>query len=882
MSSVVGILSDEPEQEEVEEEAPQFSLAELSLDATEMAKYGGIKSMSCGSDILIFGTAKGRVFVYNLETETPSFYDIVRKSTEEVYKVFCDPTGSHVLVCMDNCDLYYAHTSFSRPRKLEKARSRSGKGFLVEAVAWDKTNRDTSATGSVLLASEDGCVYEIVLNTKDTMKNFRLLAEVTEGRPIQGIVYEQHEKQKTFSAVVATSNRLYTFTNKPSLEELFSRDGITELPSDLEFAHLTQSKKWVAWLTGAGVYHFVYSNGTASETCLFQYEPTLKVSPLAVALCEYHILVLYTDRVCAYLSPPGKSDKNEKPVKVAEFPVKNALSIMRDPATGSIFLCSDKRAYEVTVVDEGRNVWKVFLERKQWDLATRYAKTDEQLAIIHETRANSLYASGEIEDAARIWARTNSGFEEIALKLLKHEKALRMFLTEKLRIMKNQQGSETQRTCIGTWLLEIHLNAIQRKGSEKPEERDRAVEEFRAFLTDHADILNKHTTTSMILSYGYLDELIFYCQQVGDYEKIVSHYVSYAQYKRALGVLSKLKDSAEHVHLFYRYTSVLLENCPAEMVEVLIKSSTVQPAQIINVLVATNHPESTKYLEHVVYVRRSKDASVHNFLFRKLLEREDDSANKYLESSYNHVDLKYALRLSIERSRQHEQIIIYSLMGLFENAMTTALQLGDVELAIENAERVEDLVLKKKLYLQVAKHVVSVKKDIRDAMALIHRCGLIKIEDVLPFFPDFALIDDFKDEICASLEEYNEEIGALREEMNEAMQMAELIRTDIRELRGRHGYVSASQKCAFSGQMLNGRAFVLFPCGHAFLEDVLVQEVAKRNRVVRTRASAGDKKEVDEMVARECPLCGEMMIRLTDEPFISLDEVSVESSWSVM
>jgi hypothetical protein len=369
---------------------------------------------------------------------------------------------------------------------------------------------------------------------------------------------------------------------------------------------------------------------------------------------------------------------------------------------------------------------------------------------------------------------------------------------------------------------------------------------------------------------------------VGDYEKIVSHYVSYAQYKRALGVLSKLKDSAEHVHLFYRYTSVLLENCPAEMVEVLIKSSTVQPAQIINVLVATNHPESTKYLEHVVYVRRSKDASVHNFLFRKLLEREDDSANKYLESSYNHVDLKYALRLSIERSRQHEQIIIYSLMGLFENAMTTALQLGDVELAIENAERVEDLVLKKKLYLQVAKHVVSVKKDIRDAMALIHRCGLIKIEDVLPFFPDFALIDDFKDEICASLEEYNEEIGALREEMNEAMQMAELIRTDIRELRGRHGYVSASQKCAFSGQMLNGRAFVLFPCGHAFLEDVLVQEVAKRNRVVRTRASAGDKKEVDEMVARECPLCGEMMIRLTDEPFISLDEVSVESSWSVM
>ena len=38
--------------------------------------------------------------------------------------------------------------------------------------------------------------------------------------------------------------------------------------------------------------------------------------------------------------------------------------------------------------------------------------------------------------------------------------------------------------------------------------------------------------------------------------------------------------------------------------------------------------------------------------------------------------------------------------------------------------------------------------------------GLLKIEDVLPFFPDFVLIDDFKEAICTSLEEYNRQIGA--------------------------------------------------------------------------------------------------------------------------
>ena len=37
--------------------------------------------------------------------------------------------------------------------------------------------------------------------------------------------------------------------------------------------------------------------------------------------------------------------------------------------------------------------------------------------------------------------------------------------------------------------------------------------------------------------------------------------------------------------------------------------------------------------------------------------------------------------------------------------------------------------------------------------------GVLKMEDVLPFFPDFVLIDDFKEAICTSLEEYNRQIG---------------------------------------------------------------------------------------------------------------------------
>lgn len=54
--------------------------------------------------------------------------------------------------------------------------------------------------------------------------------------------------------------------------------------------------------------------------------------------------------------------------------------------------------------------------------------------------------------------------------------------------------------------------------------------------------------------------------------------------------------------------------------------------------------------------------------------------------------------------------------------------------------------------LILAKHVVSEKNDIQQAMEFLKQCPLVKIEDILPFFSDFVTIDHFKDAICTSLQ----------------------------------------------------------------------------------------------------------------------------------
>ncbi|KAI8004498.1 Vacuolar sorting protein 18 [Camellia lanceoleosa] len=163
---------------------------------------------------------------------------------------------------------------------------------------------------------------------------------------------------------------------------------------------------------------------------------------------------------------------------------------------------------------------------------------------------------------------------------------------------------------------------------------------------------------------------------------------------------------------------------------------------------------------------------------------EDDSALlRFLQCKFGKgrlsgleffYDPKYALRLCLKEKRMRACVHIYSMMSMHEEAVALALQV-DPELAKAEADKVEDDEdLRKKLWLMVAKHVVEQEKgtkreNIRKAIAFLKETDrLLKIEDILPFFPDFALIDDFKEAICSSLEDYNKQIEQLKQEMNDA------------------------------------------------------------------------------------------------------------------
>lgn len=175
----------------------------------------------------------------------------------------------------------------------------------------------------------------------------------------------------------------------------------------------------------------------------------------------------------------------------------------------------------------------------------------------------------------------------------------------------------------------------------------------------------------------------------------------------------------------------------------------------------------------------------------------------------------------------------------------------DSEMAKVEADKVEDNEeLRKKLWLMIARHVIQQGKaakgeNIRKAVAFLKETdGLLKIEDILPFFPDFSLIDDFKviklvlssmsqtnvsvyscrsklslsklqiliylqlnllimqEAICSSLEDYNRQIEELKRDMNDATLGAENIRNDITALSQRYAVVKRDETCRVSKKTL--------------------------------------------------------------------------------
>lgn len=694
---------------------------------------------------------------------------------------------------------------------------------------------------------------------------------------------------------------------------------------------IQEPERAFAWLSSQGVYHgklicsptdqtlgtkvFAESKMISKSHVINSEALTKRITasePISdIALTQWHIIYLIGGRIVTVNRLTGQIISEHDVLGLNQKPIGLAADLQKN----TFWLCTSQEIYEIEVKDESRDIWKIMMGSQQFDVAMQHARTQEQRETVAASYADYLAKKGSWMEAASLYSRSNRPFEDVALRLIDENQpdALREFLLSKLAVM--TKSSVMQRIMIASWLVETFmakLNSLEDtivtqadlSDSLNTTESKRLLgntrKEYQEFVKTYKNDLDKKTVYAVISSHGREEELLFYANTIQDYEYVLSYWVQREKWSEVLNVLKKQNDP----DTFYRYSTVLLTNTPLEAVEILMRHADLKPRNLIPALLEYNRKvagdpiaqnQAIRYLNYVVHQLNSKDTAIHNTLISMYAShpsKDEAGLLSYLQGQGDEprYDPDFALRQCIQNHRTLSCVHIYTSMGQYLQAVDLALSHNEVELAAVIADRpMANPSLRKRLWLAVARKVISQSSGIKEAIEFLKRCELLRIEDLIPFFPDFVVIDDFREEICDALEEYSRSIDSLKKEMDESSLTASNIKLDIAALDQRYAIVEPGEKCYVCVLPLLSRQFFVFPCQHAFHSDCMGRKVleqagvGKSSRIRELQVQIhkgmvmGAKREavvaeLDSLVASACILCSDFAIKRIDEPFVEEGE----------
>uniref|UniRef100_A0A915DBF1 Vacuolar protein sorting-associated protein 18 homolog n=1 Tax=Ditylenchus dipsaci TaxID=166011 RepID=A0A915DBF1_9BILA len=456
-----------------------------------------------------------------------------------------------------------------------------------------------------------------------------------------------------------------------------------------------------------------------------------------------------------------------------------------------------------------------------------------------------------------------------------------------------------------------------------------------------------------------------------DYDVVLKILLLQRNYKQVLEVLVQQTNA----QFFYKYAPELITQMPMELVKALIENKRIlQPTHLLPVFYKcfdTNMADFTKkldpkvlaatfyYLDHVVGVPGSAkvDLTVHNFYIQlhatfkptTLLDHLKKFGKKRSKLTY---DVEMALRICVEKKLTECCVFLHCILGQYHSAVKLALTVS-VELGIECAKELNHLLnrqsddflmqmttdsdgssfleddldytesdghrdmeeLRKLVWLEIAKKMIETNQEnVESCLALLKESNeAIRIQDILPYFPEFTKIQHFKDPLCACLKEHSLKIQQLQKEMKEASEMAEEISADVDKNKSKFMVVKSSDKCFKCKDILMSQPFFAFTCRHFFhkqcLERHMIKEefskdecqlyakLAKEEKVLKKRVEMmkldGRQREqaildckatqdlLRELLAEDCPMCGDRIVNSIDKPLFNPTEYQEELKlWS--
>lgn len=499
-----------------------------------------------------------------------------------------------------------------------------------------------------------------------------------------------------------------------------------------------------------------------------------------------------------------------------------------------------------------------------------------------------------------------------------------------------------------------HINfskTIVSEDFKKPPESHDLQKEFHQFLSFSKADTDRDTIYEILIRHNRCDDYIFFATLMEDYEHVLKYYISHQDWDNALVTLSLKRD----YNLAYSSSTVLLCNNPKKTIDTWISLIDVlDPLRLIPALLSYNkmvaipqhiypdYNQAVRFLNFLVYQKQSKSNLVLNTLFSILisypnlpdekiiiehLDRLQNETNNNTNGNRKpfSFDFDFIIRLCLKYNRIRSLIFLYSISEKYREAVKLAIDNDLIKDAVSVIDKaVVDNKERKDLWLQVSKKMISKVISNKDFVIqnkealfkevlrlntaksdsdgiyivlqyLMRKCELLKINDILPLFPDFIIIDNFKDALVEALEKLSNDLNSLSIAMDDTIKEAEKIHTSITGFQSTNFQViKPYQSCELCHTILTIRRFIVFPCNHAFHQDCLVKKILSSNDY-KTKNAIHElqqkikhsnknhevlsklKNEIDSLLCKSCFLCSDLKIGEIDEPIIKPADKEIDS-----
>ncbi len=154
-------------------------------------------------------------------------------------------------------------------------------------------------------------------------------------------------------------------------------------------------------------------------------------TPNSFILTDFHLLLQYSDRII------GISLINHQIVYEEYFSDQNGklISIVKDAKSGNVFTFDSKSIYRYRINNEQRNVWKMYLQKGEFELAKKYSRDNPaNYDMVLSKIGDDLFERKQFLESAQIYAQTKKTFEEVTLKFMQSNQNLALIHYLKSRL----------------------------------------------------------------------------------------------------------------------------------------------------------------------------------------------------------------------------------------------------------------------------------------------------------------------------------------------------------------------------------------------------------------------------------------------------------------